>query len=193
MSVTEPSGRTTHCSSTVPWILARIASEVYCGFTSRRIRGERDAVAGPIDAAAGSAARPGPRPEPVPGPMPLPVPVPAPPPLPDPCDKRRRAGGAFDHAGQRSSTPPASSPECSAARRDSARSSLLAAAPSVGGFSTGTVILSLPGNSAFAAAPSSGCRHRRRRPGSGLAQPDDLVVRTVGQHGAASDGRKSAR
>ncbi len=31
---TRPSGSTMHSSQTVPWIFARIASDVYCGFTS---------------------------------------------------------------------------------------------------------------------------------------------------------------
>ena len=85
----------------------------------------------------------------MPDPMPLPVPVPAPPPLPDPSDRvggpgafsidaRQRFGRCDQHLGRNIQL------------FDCGGGSFFASSltSSFGGFSTGTVILSLPGSSA---------------------------------------------
>src|SRR4029077_15353357 len=93
-SPTLPSGLTTHSRRTVPWTFARIASDVYWGFTSRTTTGSVTPVPGRYAPPPVPPPLPGPRPEPVPGPMPDPAPVPAPPPAPDPWDNDGGADGA---------------------------------------------------------------------------------------------------
>ena len=143
---------------------------------------QRHAVARLIDAAAGAAAGPGPRPEPVPGPMPVPLPVPAPPPVPDPCD------GVGGPAALRSR--PGASPAAAA----SLFAGMFSCSTGSGSFfdllrlelrrlldRNGDLVLARQLRLArrllhlVAAATTAAAR-------TGLAQPDDVAVRLLGQH-----------
>ena len=146
-----------------PWRASR--REVYCGFTSRRTRGSRDAVAGPVDAAAGAAADT--RPETrtrtrtdagagagsgaaaTPGSL----------------RQRRRSGRRFDRAGQRIRAPRrASWRECSAARLGWRLVLRLLCDFHLRRLRDRNGDLVLAGHLGdLAAAPSSCCRRRHRR------------------------------
>src|SRR6202008_1306862 len=81
---------------------ARIASDVYCGFTWSKATGVVTPLPGWYTPPPVPPPVPGPSPEPVPGPTPVPVPVPAPPPDPDPCDAVGGPGGASTAPGSES-------------------------------------------------------------------------------------------
>ena len=144
-------------------------------FGTHRIRGvlralfvqharKRDAVAGPVHTAAGTTATAGSEARTCARADAAPRAGAGPTTASDPCDKVGGPGGASIAPGSES---------CAAARLfagmfscATGSGSFLTSCISIfGGFETGTVILSLPGISADAAVPSSGCRrHRHHRP-----------------------------
>ena len=87
MPPTDPSGNTIACSLTTPWILARIASPVYPGFTSWTNRGALTPLPGRYPLPPRPPFHPGPSPlGPLPGPRPDPSPDPWRPPRPGPSE-----------------------------------------------------------------------------------------------------------
>src|SRR5262245_23325817 len=127
-----------------------MASDVYCGFTSRSTRGNVTPLPGRYTPPPVPPPLPGPSPAPSPGPTPVPRPVPAPPPVPDPCDNVGGPGGASIAPGNDSvaaASGAAGITSCSTGFGSFFATCL--GGSMLGGFATGTVILSLPGNSAL--------------------------------------------